>query len=333
MNSTGQLHPKLPVKQSTLEFHRIDTGSLAFPAALFDERCFDPLVEIGLFTPLVVMRSGDGFIVIDGCKRLIRARGKGLSMVDCMVVAPTPDDYNAGLMRISLNRFRTLHFLEKLLFITWLRGYCSQDHYRQICMSIGIDNRERFEFERLSQCDAAVVDAVRRGLLDRSLAQEIDRLDAADRNAMLGLFGEYRFSRQMQRELADWLPEVAFRERCTIVQLLESEWMREIRENRRLNVPQRMDHLRAALFNRRFPTFAKAKERWSILAAKLNPNAAAVVFKPAEAFEKNRLEINMAVTSGSEAAEIFSRFSRISTEEWERLIYPARLNGGGTSAK
>jgi|GEM_PF-904547 len=330
MNSTGQLHPEFPVKQSTLEFNRIDIGRLAFPEALFDKRCVDPLVEIGLFTPLVVMNSGDEFIVIDGCKRLVCCHKKGLSMVDCMVVNPAPDDFNAGLMRISLNRFRTLHFLEKLLFIAWLKRSCTQEHCRQICMGLGIDNRERFEFERLSQCDAMVVDAVRQGVLYQSLAQEIDRLDAADRNAVLELFGEYRFSRQMQRELADWLPEVAFRERCSIVQLLESDWMREIRENRRLNVPQRMDHLRAALFNRRFPTFAKAKESWNTLASKLNPNAAAVVFKPADAFEKNRLDISMALTSGSEAAEIFSRFSRISAEEWERLIYPARLYGSST---
>lgn len=325
MKSTTQSRNGSGTGNPDIVFRKIKTGRLRLPPDLFDERTTASAEIPEMLIPLTVYPDGDDFIVLDGCKRLLHARNSGASECSCGVITPSPDILGAGLLRISLNCGRPFHFFDKILFIKWLKNHCNEDRYRKIRPRLPIDKREFFEFERLVECDQSVIDAVETGTLERGLAVEADQLTTADRTAMLSLFARYGFSRQMQRELLDWLPELAFREKCRVADVLASAPVAAVENDGRYNAPQKITHLRQVLFDRRFPNLSKAKKRWKRQVVKLNPAPARVTFTPSEAFEKNRLEMRITVTSGTEASDIFSKLSAVSPDEWERLIYPAQF--------
>jgi hypothetical protein len=307
------------------EFRRIPIADLCFPTRLFDRRAAGQCGNPEMLIPLAVYQSTAGFIVIDGCKRLLHAQKTGQDACNCSIVTPAPDEHHAALLRISLNRNRVLHFFEKLLFSAWIKEYCTEPAYSEACALLSLESRERFEFEQLAACDQSVIDAVYDGALEPCSAPDADRIDPPDREALLTFLRQHRFSRQMQRELLDWLPEIGFREKSTLHDICASSWLQEIEQNPKLNGPQKIDHLRSVIFNRRFPTLARAKSRWAEHAAKLNPDPDKVLFKPSEAFEKNRLEMRISITSAEQATNIFSRLNEIKPEMWDRLIYPAQL--------
>jgi hypothetical protein len=324
MNSTPHSPDAAKAPAPHLEFRQLPVKELELPAGLFDPRDADPAAADDLPLPLTVYRTGRGYVIIDGCKRFIRARQTESGSVDCMVLVPAPDAVRAALLRMSLNRVRPLRFFEKLLFTAWLKEHCEEEQYSEMCTALSIDNRERRELEQLSSCDAETIDAVYRGTLERVLAPEVRRLDPADRTAVLLFTQKHPFSRQAQRELLDWLPELAYREKCPVADILALPEISAIEHNEKLNGPQKIDHLRTALFNRRFPTLSRAKKEWELLAAQCNPDPRRVQFKPAEAFEKNRLEVRISITTAEEAKTIFSQLGALEASQWNRLIYPAQ---------
>ena len=266
-------------------------------------------------------------MIVDGCKRFVLARQSEAQFVDCLEITPAPDTGHAALLRMSLNALRPLHFFEKILFVNWLGEHCDKARYNELAARLPMDSRERYEIEQLAACDAPVIDAVYNNIIERNLAAEAQRLSPPDRAAVFAFAHRYRFSRQMQRELLDWLPELAFREKCTIADILLLPEIVEIEKNTRLNAPQKIERLRTALFNRRFPTLARAKKVWDELAARCNPDSRLVQFKPAEAFEKNRLELKITVSNAEEAKTVFNRLATIDSTDLNRLIYPAQFYG------
>ena len=321
----------MAVPQSDLQFRRISIEKLQYPDALFDERSIPANSTPEMITPLIVYEKENTFTVIDGCKRLFFARSSGMEACNCALISPSPDEHHAALLRITLNRSRPLHFFEKLLFIHRLKTQSTAIEYTQLSKTVVSNRKELLDFERMIECDPVVIDAVADGRLEAAYASEVQQFSLDDRETVISLFRQYSFTRQMQRELLDWLPECAFREKSTITRLLAESWIQEIHHIEKLNGPQKIDRIRTALFDQRFPTVARAKKVWSESAAELNPDPSHVHFKPSEAFEKNRLELRITVTSAEQASAIFSALHNVALEKWDQLIYPAQFYTTGKS--
>ncbi|MBN1760390.1 MAG: hypothetical protein JW863_18825 [Chitinispirillaceae bacterium] len=326
MSDTSPLHNVTDASASILDFCTLPLEMLDLPARLFDPRDVHDTDEVPLPSPLTVYKSGNRYTVLDGCKRLILAQRADTRELGCMLLRPSPKITHAALLRISLNSSRPLRFFEKLLFITWLSEHYDERDFRSACTGLPMENRECFEFVRLASCDKEIIDAVYDGVLELSLGPELQRLEGDDRSAVLSFFRSYPFSRQMQRELLDWLPELAFREHCPIDAILTAPELSAITGDSRLNGPQKIGHLRDSLFNRRFPTLAGAKRQWKEVAGRVNPDPRRVQFKPAEAFEKNLLDMRITISTPEEAHTIFSKLADLDANEWNRLIYPAQLS-------
>jgi hypothetical protein len=324
-NTVPSQNDTSPAKQD-VDFRRLPLAALQLPEKLFDPRDITEADKAVLPYPVTVYQSGERFVLIDGCKRFVLAQKAGMEEISCMVLTPSPAADLVPLLRMRLNRSRTLRFFEKLLFISWLAKNTDDQSFRTICSEFSIDNREAFELKQLSDCEPGIIDAVAAGALERSLAPELQRLDPDDRTAILSFIRTYSLSRQMQREFFDWLPELAFREHCSVNRILTLDELIGISSDAKLNGPQKIDKIREFLYNRRFPTLARAKQTWKEHAAKLNPAPRQVQFKAADAFEKNRLDLRITLSSAEEAKEIFTKLSTIEPMEWNCLIYPAQLS-------
>jgi hypothetical protein len=284
-----------------------------------------------LSLPLIVAPLNEGYVVIDGCKRLADSRRQGHQTddrtVSCGILLPSPDAIGITLMRIRLNRYRIFSLQEKILYVKWLKVHCEPSTYAEACTLFTHNKNELSAIENLTGCNSTVIEAVVAGSVELPFAGDIDRLAVADRQALLVLFKQFAFSRQMQKELIDWLPELAFREKTAVSTILGSGWLQEILSHTKLNAPQKIDKLHQAVFEHRFPTIAKAKKTWIQQAASINPDPSNIILKPSEAFEKNRLEIKITITSAEQALSIFTKLHAIEPAVWEKLIYPAQLYG------
>lgn len=146
--------------------------------------------------------------------------------------------------------------------------------------------------------------------------------DTEDKNVIAGFFEKIPFTRQTQREIAEWVPEIAYREKTTVKNILDGEEILAVLHSEKLNNPQKSQKIRDELYKRRFPLFSQMQTKWKKAAAAVNPNPSKVQFVHSPGFEKKRLEIKVTVESGDEAGKIFSSLAQIDNGKWDEIIFP-----------
>lgn len=302
-------------------FSRLSVENVDFPDSLFDPDITVKEQYCGFIPPIIVREKDHRYSVIDGCKRLVLLRRKNTRETGFLVVKDC-DSFSSSMLRILLNGNRKLLLREKILFISWLKDNLTDDEYRNIVSELGISDRERFELVQLSECPVYILDAVDKGVADTAVVSDLKSMSKEDCDACLNLFSQVSLSRQQQRELVEWLPEIAFAEEKTICALLNENQIKEILDNLTINQPQKAQKIRDLFFKRRFPDLVALKQKWSAMVNKVNPDQARIHFNVPETFEKNRLELKIILDEAQKAVELVTKLGSISKETWDKLIYP-----------
>jgi hypothetical protein len=148
------------------------------------------------------------------------------------------------------------------------------------------------------------------------------RRDNQDKATIDDFLKAHRFTTQTQRELTEWLPEIAYRENVPVGAIINSENIQSILKSEKLNAPQKHQKIRDELYKKRFPEYSKLQEKWKKNAASANPAPSKIRFAPSPAFEKKRLEIKLTIQSAEEAKELLNALSKIEASVWDELLYP-----------
>ncbi|MBN2188452.1 MAG: hypothetical protein JW699_03280 [Chitinispirillaceae bacterium] len=305
-----------------LTFARVALARLVMPDALFDERVVADNAVPEPLTPMIITRNGEAFTIIDGCKRLAILKRQKKKDVVCGIVSKSLSPEKAGLLRIALNANRQLSRREKLLFIGWLRSHLSRKEYLKQCEQLRLPANERHEYEQLLECKPWLVEAVTGEKLDAAVAPEMNHLTEPDAGALLALFSTLSFSRQMQRELAEWLPEIAFLRKMPLPELLGSAPFAGILADKRLNDPQKVAKIHEEAHSSRFPLYSEIKKTWFEQARRINPDASKVLFQSSPYFEKNSLEIRIKTENAEETQRIIRQLASVDLHKWQELIDP-----------
>jgi hypothetical protein len=308
-----------------LTFASVDIGTLTFPSDLWSERAPFDGGPGSMLPPVIVARFDRTLAIIDGCKRVRAARKAGESQIQCGIVDAPLDPLQAGLLRIELNCGRELHPHEKLLISRWLKVHCDRQAGNQQAARLGLSPAERHDYEELASCTPLLIDAVLDGWLDVAVAPEMAHLSEGDARELIALFSAISLSRQMQRELAEWLPEIAFNQKISLAALLRAEPLAGIAAAQALNAPQKAAKFHGTAHEMRFPLYVRTKNAWSAHSRCLNPDPERVSFHPAAYFEKNQLEIRIRAEDGAALHELMARLAAIGPDEWGKLIDPARI--------
>lgn len=297
------------------------------PEALFDERVPISEESLSLFLPIIVYEKSSAFLIIDGCKRYKILKTRGQNEVVCGIIKTKMSPAKAGLLRIELNCGRQLHAREKFLFIGWLKAHFEKKEYQEKAEKLfrntqNFPANERHEYEQLLGCRPWLIEAVMRGPLDPAVAPEMNHLSETDAGALLSLFSSLSFSRQMQRELAEWLPEIAFLRKIPLSSLLESEPLIGVLSDKRLNNPQKTAKIHDQARSLRFPLYSETKKTWTEQVRRINPDPSKVIFQPSPYFEKNSLEIRIKAEEAEEIQRIIGQLAFIDLDKWQQLIDP-----------
>ena len=153
-------------------------------------------------------------------------------------------------------------------------------------------------------------------------AEAFGSLDADARAALGAVFSTARFSLQSQRELIEWVPEIACREAVSAAEVLECPEAAALRNRAAANKPQAIERLRQALRRRRFPCLSAARNRWEQEVRAANPDPARIVFIAPEAFEHDGVEIRISARDESEAKRLCARLAELPESTWQALTRP-----------
>ncbi len=294
---------------------------------LIDEDSDSHHSESVVLLPLIVCNlTGNDrpYTIIDGYKRFVMLKEQNASTVSCVLVR-AGSLTEAGKLRIELNCSRPIPFKEKFKYLKWAKSHCEEMDYQAVAQRLSVLGKDLRDFEQLFQSSPAIIDAVIKGILDSTLFTEVQFLSHDDIAAIITLFSKFTFTRQMQRELLEWLPELVYRNKKSISELLAVEFIKNIIDDRKLNDPQKIKKIRDYFYEMRFPTLSDAKKEWQALVSATNPSPSKVSFNPSEAFEKNVLEIKIRINDAAEAQTLLTKMAEIPEEHWESLIYPALL--------
>jgi hypothetical protein len=272
--------------------------------------------------PIIACKNGNSHAVIDGCKRLVVLKKKGKRSVVCGIIKKNLGPVKAGLLRIGLNAGRQLHPREKLLFIGWLKSNVNQKVYRKYAEKIRLSAGERHEFEQLLLCRPRLTEAVMQGTLDAAVAPEMNHLSEHDAGVIIDLFSNLSFSRQMQRELVEWLPEIAFIRKTALQELLRSGPFAASIADTRLNDPQKVAKIHEEAHSLRFPLYSETKRTWTEKSRRLNPAPSKVSFQASPFFEKDSLEIRIKAEKAEEIHKILQQLASVDLYKWQELIDP-----------
>jgi hypothetical protein len=155
-------------------------------------------------------------------------------------------------------------------------------------------------------------------------AAAFDRLDAADREAFLALSSDLQLTLQTEREILEWLPEIAYSRRQTVAAVLGSEEILAVWKSPKLNAPQKIQKIRAHLFSSRFPRYDAAQKQWKRLSQKTFGNMRCLAVTPNPYFEKDKLELRISVSSAREALDVMGKLAAIPQSTWASLIDPTK---------
>jgi hypothetical protein len=306
-----------------LTLSRTAVKNIALPDGLFDGRVPVDKGAPGLFVPIIVFRNNGKFTILDGCKRWTILKERKKPSIACAVIETALNPLDAGLLRIELNSTRQLHPREKLLFLGWLRTNFRQKEFRKLGEKLIGNAGERHGYEQLLACRPWLVDAVMRGTLDAAVAPEMNHLPETDAGALVRLFSSLSFSRQMQRELAEWLPEIAFIRKIPLPELLGAGLFADILFDTRLNDPQKVAAIHGKAHDTRFPLYSETKKSWTKHARDINPDPSRVSFQPSPYFEKDTLEIKIKAEDAQGIQQIMRKLASVELHKWQELIDPS----------
>lgn len=318
-----ELPRQLTVTQQIIggDFIRIDDelfdSEETAPASLLSSSS----LSVSLYPLIVTPCSESRYVVCDGCKRFLAGRSRGEKSFSCVVVCTELNKFTFGLLRMALNGTRPLSIREKYLFSIWLQKNCAAD-FHDYAAKIGISRGDITCMHYLSQCSAEVKNAVLNGRIHHTMAEDFSLLSSEDQDRFLHVFEHIQLSLQTQRELFQWLPEIAYRDGIAVKQILTREDVEHILFHKTLNIPQKIQKIRELINSLRFPRLSSAQTIWNKTVQKLNPDSSRIQFIPDPCFEKDKLEVKIVVTNPENAVTIMQKMAEITVSDWKKLIAP-----------
>jgi ParB family chromosome partitioning protein len=229
----------------------------------------ESLTSLGILHPPIVKKNREKgyYISLCGYRRINYAKTTGrTSRLDCLVVSEkTPAEL---LLEIVLEDQKCtgsgLSLAEKARF--YQIGLQHLDKKQLIDLffdKLELKNRPSLisNLVRLMQQQKAIITEVHCGRLQEQMLGELLGLSRQEeKNALLSLFQKLSLGAAKQRKFFQLIRDLAYRDKLTIDELLQSSEVLEILQHQQYNVPQQIHHLGLYLFRQLYPVSLHAEQ-------------------------------------------------------------------------
>jgi hypothetical protein len=210
------------------------------------------------------------------------------------------------------------------LLAQWAKKNFPAADVTTISRCLGLDWKKIRQLDALAECSTAVQAAVFNNKLHVENAAAFGALNAVDQEAFLSLSSELHLSLQTEREFLEWLPEIAYSGAQGIAAVLASDQIKGCRDDAVLTAPQKIQRIRAYIFSIRFPRYDAALKRWKQIANKTFGQTPNIAITPSPFFEKDKLELRIAVSRADEAFGVMQKLAALPKSAWASLIDPMK---------
>jgi ParB/RepB/Spo0J family partition protein len=293
----------------------IDTGDEACRLSLRadPDSLVDSIRSVGLINPPVLRQRKDlKYQIVCGFRRVMACKALGWHEIKARILKGSPTMIDSLKLAILDNRTqRDLNVIEQARGIEKLSAYIpSGNRLEALAPVLGFPQNQKVfkRIEALGRLPGAIQGGVTDEIVSFEAAVDLSELSHEDAPSFFELFKKLKLSQNKQREVITLAREIGAREDLRPGVVLQSREIRTILDRPDLNRNEKGSRVRSYLKQRRFPTLAKAEERFSkeLKALKLNehihmtpppyfeggPHTLRMTFKSIKDFDERRKSLD-----------------------------------------
>jgi ParB-like nuclease domain len=228
----------------------------------------ESIEEIGLVHPPCVVREGEGRIeIVSGYRRILALKQLGWPKVVCEDVSSLLESpLERLLFAFHENRVsRPFNSVEKAMVLSRLEPLLDKETILKRFMPLlSLPSHEdtlRFYVE-LAGMKQEVRDALAAGLISLNTTKSLLALTHESAECSFQCIRNLILNFNQQLQFIDIMTDISYIEGRGFFQILDSESIRSVLENRQLNKPQKARRLLEELRSRRFPRLMEAEKRF-----------------------------------------------------------------------
>ncbi len=293
-------------KSLTVPIDKIDLDDDAY--VISTEGVSQPLLEsikaVGLINPpLLKKRKDQRYKIICGRRRILGCKELGWSELSACIAPDTLSDLDCLKIAISDNRsHRSFNLIEQSRGIEKLAPLLPEkDCFKTICCLLNIPlNRKVFQkIKGLSKLPGLIQKGILQGELSLEGAVALFSFEPLEQAAFFELFKGLNLSQNKERELITLIDEIARREAISPIEVIMSDPIREIMDERDRNRPEKTRKVRDYLKHRRFPAITEAEDRFFANLKSLNLGSS-IQLTPPPYFEGSTYTVRLSFNSPEE---------------------------------
>ncbi|MEJ5301268.1 MAG: hypothetical protein WHS38_09800 [Thermodesulforhabdaceae bacterium] len=271
----------------------------------------------------VLEEQPDCYALVDGYVRWEWAKNKSLIHVPCIVfpISTPREDLLRARILIKISE-RPLNLEEKAVIVKKLLQFYSVREVEQLFFPILRLPLKPDLHKRLTAIATASEDfrqAIRTGIIDDKVAIRLSLWDERSKREVLRMFNQIQCSVSLQREILDYLEDMARQQNISPADVLTSSEITSIIFDTTLNARQKTERIRNFFKNRLFPHLAarEASFRQFVESLKLPQG---VVFTPPDQFEGDDWEVKISFTKPEDLMTKFKAISEKITPEVLKIM-------------
>ena len=288
--------------------------------------------QVGVITPVHLRRPAAQarLQIVCGAKRLHVCQQAGQTTVPALVyTAAELPALQAFLLAVYDNLgCRFLNAVEKARILWRLRAVFHYDESRllsEFCPLLDLPPRVEtlHDYCTLASLDDALQAATVAGSLPLETALWIGRQTADNRHALLAVFTGLKLNSNRARELATYVDEICQRDGSSVAALLHTLGLTDLLANTALDQPQKLERVRTALRQSRYPHLSRHEQRCKDATQRLHLPVQ-ISLRPPPHFEGQQYQVTFSFRSPQElqhyAQRLLDAASSKAVEELLKLL-------------
>ncbi|MDZ7830543.1 MAG: ParB/RepB/Spo0J family partition protein [Desulfobacterales bacterium] len=211
--------------------------------------------------PILYPIKPAGYLIVSGFRRLAAAEQLGWSRIPARIMPSDIETYDIAGIAIADNaQHRELNLIEQARAVEKLAPFFSNTaELINFGKNLGLSLNQRLisRLKRLRRLSDSVQAQILSGAIPLTIALALEKLEPPAAEALADFFDGLRPTLNQQKEMLEWIQEIAGACDQSIPDVLKTTPIPEILADQDLDRPQKLKKVRNVLKERRYPTICR----------------------------------------------------------------------------
>ncbi|MFP4533370.1 MAG: ParB/RepB/Spo0J family partition protein [Desulfobacterales bacterium] len=227
-----------------------------------DSQLVASMKALGCLNPPVLYSvNSPGYIIVSGFRRLAAAEHLGWSRIPARIMPPDIETYNIAGIAIADNaQHRELNLIEQARAVEKLASFFTDTaELINFGKNLGLSLNQRLisRLKRMRRLSDSVQAQILSGAIPLTIALALEKLERPAAEALADFFDGLRPTLNQQKEMLEWIKEIAGAWDQSIPDVLKTAPIPGILADHDLDRPQKSKKVREALKRRRYPAICR----------------------------------------------------------------------------